>query len=229
MSIGRIFLTATVVLLVAGCAERGGVAAGDVEMSPAAGGSSSFDWQHPFPDGQEVAVADVLADRRLTVPFVPRVPEGMTPISAFEAPAGWPPEHRQLAMTFTTQTGGSFVIFEYPIDAGAARAELDSVAHQQPGCTTGSLDPDVGGAPTTCHFGSGRWVALADGSEALSYEGANGRALFIVVRLTGTEADIPDLPATIDEPAVEIEIQAPKDQMSADELEKVASSLVRAG
>lgn len=225
MSLMRWVLVAAVLpALATACAdaERSG-ATGPVEVSAAQ--DSTFDWGNPFPEGELVSNANLLADNGLTVSFVPRIPAGLAPTLVKQAPESYPPDHRQLAMSFVTSNGSPFVIFEYPTDEGAAFAELESIASQQPGCETSSPDPDLGGSTVTCAYGSGRWVTLEDGTRALVFDGTSARGVFIVVPLAPEEVKSAEFPTRIDEPALQIEIQGPISGVSADELIAVANSL----
>jgi hypothetical protein len=224
MSIGRVGIASIIVIatLAPGCADH---RAPDREPAGSSSGDP-FDWEDPFPDGDLVTLQQLASDQGLNVVFTPWVPAGLEPNIIQQAPPEYPPEFRQLAMSFSTAEIKRFVIFQYPIDEGAARAELEAIANQEPGCETFKPDAGVGEEGVRCTYGSGEWITLKDGTTALAFMAETVIGLYFTRPISPRELGSAQLPHTMDEPAVEIEIQTPRGTADLSDLQDIAESLV---
>lgn len=180
-------------------------------------------WQSPINDGIAIPT-----ESAALLPYVPRIPDdalGVPERIVTTNPASAPPALREIAWVYQHSTFGTFVIRERIASGSGARAEMEEMSTQAPGCSTGPAREEFGPGATedACFYGERSLIEIGPGVQALLYVGESTTFVRWVEPLKGVlDPEIERFVDEFPEPALLIEVIGPSGEFTAEEAAAVA-------
>jgi hypothetical protein len=183
-------------------------------------------WDYPINGGQEIADAGSAG-----LPFSPVAPENLgPPLRILVTPDDVPVGSAEIVWVYDHPEFGRLLLIEHLTDAAPTQAQYEQLAAQEPGCETSSPSADDvaqlgegAGPKIVCYGGTHYFTELRPTEQAFVTHGDVTTAVHWLLPLKASDADA--LGAGFKDPAIEVVIMGPADQLSESQAITAAKSV----